>query len=314
MPRDTKPKPTAAHAPESSFASVLSGMLRQGIGGFFTTQRILLDLVTRQNASAMKIMRETWFGSSEDRTTILTELAREGMANFIEAQKVVLNLARRESELVMMGVQERVQSPAVFALTELVRRSVDTFVDMQQHFLEMAGKHSKGWLEAVKTGSVYTGGSFKEVTREAIENFMEAQKTFLDVIAEETAHAMNGKHRMAKKGKKIELTELAQRATESFIDAQKKLLDVASKQVNTNLEMAGRASKTIRPVSFEQLAEMTREVVKSYVEAQKALLDVMVKPQAEQTPEHAAKKAATRAKRAVRKVPMARTAQAGAAM
>lgn len=261
----------------------------------------------------MKIMRETWLGSGDDRMAMLAELARDGMVNFIEAQKVVLSLAQKQSDLVMNGVKERVDSPAVAAMTDLVRRSVGTFVDMQHQFLNIAGKHSKGWLAAMKAGKMYSGADMKELSREAIETFMEAQKMFLDVVAEETANAMNGKHAMPKKGKKTELTELAQEATECFIEAQKQLLDVASKQMNSNFHVAGKAMGMVRPVSFEHLTEMTREVVKSYVEAQKALLDVVVVPEAKKphSPEEAAVKAARKVKKPVRPTPMAHTAKAG---
>jgi hypothetical protein len=64
-----------------------------------------------------------------------------------------------------------------------------------------------------------------------MENFVRAQKHFLDVIAEVTAQATGGKKTGAvKKMKKAELSQLARQATESFIEAQKKLVDVAGKR------------------------------------------------------------------------------------
>ncbi len=297
MPEDRKPKP-AAHPPESSMFSLVSGLLRQGVEAFFTSQRILMDLISKQNASAMKALRQRWFGSREARTSLLTELMRDGMSNFVEAQKVLLNLAQRENELVLTGVKERVSSPLIIAMTDLARRSVDTLIDMQQHFLGMASKHTEGWLDAVKAGKAYTGDGLKQLSREGIDTFMKAQKKLLDVLLEETTHATSGKHALAAKGKKTELAQLAQQATDSFIEAQKRLLDVAGRQVHSNLKTASRAVSMVKPFSLVSFAELSREVVKSYVEAQKALLDAMVKPRA--AAPHPVRKPARRVRRPAR--------------
>ena len=113
-----------------------------------------------------------------------------------------------------------------------------------------------------------------------MENFVKAQKQFLDVIAEETAKATGGKHTngAGKKMKQTELSELARKATEAFIEAQKRLVDIAGRQVNANVKTAGKTMTLLRPFPSLPLSELTREAVKSYVEAQKALMDVMVKP------------------------------------
>jgi hypothetical protein len=112
-----------------------------------------------------------------------------------------------------------------------------------------------------------------------MENFVKAQKQFLDVIAEETAKATGGKTNGAvKKIKATELSELAKQATESFIEAQKKLVDVAGKQVNSSVKTASKSLELLPQFPSLPLAELTREGVKSYVDAQKALMDIVVKP------------------------------------
>ncbi len=180
----------------------------------------------------------------------------------------------------MNGVKERVgEWPAAQAVTDLLRRSVETFIHMQQEFLKIAGKQTHTWMEAAKAGKPYESEHVVELAREAMENFVKAQKHFMDVIAEETAKATGGKHTNgAKKMKKTELSQLARQATESFIDAQRKLVDVAGRQMNANVKTAGKTLELLRPFPFLPLAELTREGVKSYVDAQKELMDVMVKP------------------------------------
>jgi hypothetical protein len=215
------------------------------------------------------------------------------MTNFIEGQKILLDLGKQQNEILMSGVKERIGDwPAAHAMTDLLRRSVETFIHMQQEFLKIAGKQTHTWVEAAKTGKPYQPEHLVDLARDGMENFVKAQKQFLDVIAEATAEATGGKHTNgAKKIKKTELAELARQATESFIDAQKKLVDVAGKQMNANVKNAGKTLELLRPFPFLPLAELTREGVKSYVDAQKALMDMMVKPVAAHKPEHRKKPA-----------------------
>jgi len=284
MPAAAKTETPRTHPRESSFVSVLSGWAQQGVQSFFATQRILLDLAMRQNANIMHALRQQLTDPHHSPTAILSEVAGEGMTNFIEGQKILLDLGKQQNEILMEGVKERIGDwPAAHAMTDLLRRSVETFINMQEEFLKIAGKQTHTWVEAAKAGKPYQPEYLVDLAREGMENFVKAQKQFLDVIAQETAKATGGKRTNGaiKKIKKTELSELARKATESLIDAQKKLVDVAGKQMNTNVKTAGKALELMRPFPFLPLAELTREGVKSYVDAQKALMDVMVKPAGE---------------------------------
>ena len=280
MTATTKTETSRTHSRESSFVSILSGWAQQGVQGFFATQRILLDLAMRQNASVMHALRQQLTDPHHSPTALLSEVAGEGMTNFIEGQKVLLDLGKQQNELLMTAVKERVgEWPAAQATTDLLRRSVETFIHMQEEFLKIAGKQTHTWVEAAKAGKPYETEHVVGLAREGMENFVKAQKQFLDVIIEETAKATGEKRTNGvKKVKKTELSELARKATESFIEAQKKLVEVAGKQVNENVKTAGKSLELLRPFPFVPLAEMTREGVKSYVDAQKALMDVVVKP------------------------------------
>jgi len=284
------------HPRESSFISLLSGWAQQGVQTFFTTQRILLDLAMRQNANVMHAVRQQLSDPHYSPTALLSEVAGEGVSNFIEGQKVLLDLGQQQNELLMNGVKERVAEwPAAHAFTDMLRRSLDAFITMQQEFLKIADKQAHTWVEAGKSGKMYQGEHLMDIARDGMENFVKAQKQFLDVVAEETAKATSGKHAEgAKKVKKTELSELARQATEAFIDAQKKLTDVAGQQISFNLKTAGKAMEKLTPFPFLPLGELTREGVKSYVDAQKALMDVVMK--SAMPPKHAPKAV----KRAVR--------------
>ncbi len=277
MPRTVKPESTTAHARESSFVSLLSGWVEQGVENFFATQKILVDLATRQNAGAMNMLRERLADPEYCPAAILTELTGEGVTNFIEGQKLLLNLAQQEYELVTNGVKERVGgSPAATALTDFMRRGFDTFVEMQQDFLKIASKQTHNWLTAVKAGKPYDTEGLVDAARESFDTFVKAQKKFLDVVADEATKATSGKNG-AKHVKATEITELARHATDTFIEAQKKLMDVAGRQVNAHMKATGRTLNMIAPTAFAELPDLTRKGVRDFVDAEKALLDTVAK-------------------------------------
>jgi hypothetical protein len=265
----------------------LSGWAQQGVQSFFATQRILLDLAMRQNANIMHAIRQQLTDPHHSPTAILSEIAGEGMTNFIEGQKVLLDLGKQQNAVLMSAAKERVGDwPAAQAMTELLERSVETFIHMQEEFLKIAGKQTHTWMEAAKAGRPYEPDHLLQLAREGMENFMKAQKQFLDAIAEETSKATGGKKTNAnvKKIKKTELAAIARQAAEAFIDAQKKLVDIAGRQMNAHVKTAAKGMDLLQPFPFLPIADLTREGVKSYVDAQKALMDVMVKPVGEHRP------------------------------
>jgi len=278
MPKNVRP--AVAHDRPSSFLSLLTGWVQQGVESFFATQRILVDVAMRQNAMAMKSLREGVSDAQHSPVAILTDLAVEGTSSFIEAQRILLSLAQQENELLLNGVKERViaSAPAV-AATDLLRRSIDTFIAMQQDFLKITSKQTLNWLEAVKAGKAAQGTHLVDLAREGMDTFVHAQKKFLDLIAQEAAKATSGKPEVAaKKAHKTELAKLAREATNSFVDAQKKLLDVVGHQMNVNLKAATKTMELLSPARLLPMANITGEGVKSFVSAEKNLIESMIKP------------------------------------
>jgi hypothetical protein len=295
MKQDGKPE---APARESSFVNLLSGWVQQGVENFFATQRILVDLVMRQNGTVVEVMREKLTAPDFCPVAMVKEYAGEGLANFIEGQKLLLGLAQRENEILAMGVKERVGGFAVTeALVETIRRGIDTFVEMQMEYLKSAGKQVHGRLAAVKAGEEYEGDGVVELARESLENFVQAQKKFLHVIAEETSKVTGGKEPEVSKAKKTELTKLAGEAADTFIDAQKKLMDVAARQVHVSLKAAGHAAKMMPAIPYKEIPDLTREGFRSFVEAEKAVIESVSKRPGAKKP---AVKGARRVKKAAR--------------
>src|SRR5271167_1640581 len=255
---------------ESSFINLMSGWVQQGVENFFATQRILVDLAMRQNGTVIEVLRDKLTAPDFQPVEVAKEFAGEGLANFIEGQKLILGLAQRESEILATGVRERIGGFAVTdALVNMIHRSVETFVEMQMEYLKSAGKQVHERLAAVKAGEEYDGDTLVELARGGLENFVQAQKKFLHVVAEETSRMTGGKEVVVSKAKKTELTRLAQDATDTFIEAQKKLMDVAARQIHVSLKAAGTAAKMMPSVPYREIPDLTREGFRSFVEAEK---------------------------------------------
>ena len=113
-----------------------------------------------------------------------------------------------------------------------------------------------------------------------METFVRSQKKFLDVLAEETAHATGKGTNGHTAAKKTEIAELARQSAEAYIDAQKKLLDVAAQQLKVNAKTAREAINAMNPLPMETLGELARHTVDGFVESQQALLNLVMKPPA----------------------------------
>jgi hypothetical protein len=254
--------------------------VQQGVENLLATQRILVDLATRQNTGAVKLVRERLSAPAYCPAATLAEVVGEGMSNFIEGQKLLFSLAKQEFEIVATGVKERVGgfTPAV-AMTDLVHRSFGTFIEMHQEFLKIASKQTHAWLIAMKAGKTYDPEGLIELARDSFDTFVRTQKKFLEAISEETVKATsgNGAIKKIKKMRKTELMELAQQATDSFIEAQKKLMDVAGKQINAQLKASGQTLEMIAPFVVNKLPELAREGVKTFVDTEKTLIDTVTK-------------------------------------
>jgi len=279
MPRVSNHPPAEYERP-SSFVSLLSGWVQQGVESFFATQRIIVDLALRQNTTAMNTIRrelskETPVVDGEFKNVLL-EMAVEGTSNYIEAQRILLDLAQQENEIVLNGVKERVGDyGTAVAMTNVLRRSIDTFIEMQQNFLTIASKRTQNWLENTADAKDAAINNPAGLAGEAMKEFVAAQRKFLDVVAEETRPDAKKDH--TKKSERTDLVELGREATDSFIHAQKRLLDLAGQQMNVNTQAASRALDFKMPIRLMPMVDIAGEGVRSFVDAEKALVDSMMK-------------------------------------
>jgi hypothetical protein len=278
MPGKANPEPAANWFQAISPFSVLTAWARQGTETFFATQRILLDLVMRQNANTMSAIRERLAQVRAVPLDAMSRMAGEGVSNMIAAERVLLHLAQRENEILVGAVQERAGgNPPGAAVTNTIRRSIDTLVEMQLHFLTMAARQTDLWVESAKAGKPLDGKALPDLARESIEIFVRSQKKFLDVVAEESANWTEGATN-DNSGKKAELTQLASQAAEAYIDAQKKVLEVLAQQGEVNFQTLSSIFEVLNPFQPAIVKEFSSNTVENLVTSEKALLEVISKP------------------------------------
>jgi len=220
---------------------------------------------------------------------LLAEMAVEGTSSLVEAQRTLLTLAQQENEILLNGFKQRIGNflPGV-VMTDLVRRSLDTVIGLQQELLTTTSKQTLEWVEATKAGNNDHSRHLVEFAREGVETFTRAQKKFLDVIAQETARATSGKHaHEAKPVKKTELAQLAREAGNAFIEAQKRLLDVIGQQMNVSLDLGTRSMEMISPSQLLPVANLTGQEVKNFFQMEKSLIGSLVKPHKPKVAVHA---------------------------
>ena len=102
---------------------------------------------------------------------MLTELAVEGTSSLVEAHRTLLDLAKQENEILLNGVKERIGNfvPGI-AMTDMVRRSVDTLIGMQHELLTATTRQTMQWIESEKAGKDERSTRLMELAREAVEN------------------------------------------------------------------------------------------------------------------------------------------------
>lgn len=210
---------------------------------------------------------------------VLTELAVEGTSSLVETQRTLLDLAKQENDILFNGVKERVGNlvPGV-AMTDMVRRSVDTLIGMQQELLTAAAKQTMEWVESEKSGKRGRSVRAMELARDAVEAFTRAQQKFLEVVEQETAKATSGNLSPEEQGrKKTELAVFAREAAHAFIEAQKRLLDVMSQQVNVNLDLSAKSLEMMSPSRLVPTATLTQEGVKNFFKTETDLIGSLIK-------------------------------------
>ena len=211
---------------------------------------------------------------------LFSEMAVDGASNLIEAQRIFLTLAQQENDLLLDGVKDRLSASApAAAMTDLVRRSIDILIHMQQEFLSMTSKEAMHWLEAVQQGRGYEGARMSQLAGDATKNFVDAHRKVLDAVIQETARATGREPaHQSEPGRKKAISTLATEAGDLFVDAQKQMLDVLGQQVNGNIQAVSRVAESLKPSLVTSKLEGPKKAVKDILHREEKLVNSVLHP------------------------------------
>lgn len=270
-------------APQAaSPSSFLTGWARQGVQGFVAAQKILLDLAAQENALLIGMMREQLSKPGFRPGVAMAGIAEKGVKNLTNAGVILLDLAAGETALAVDGVKEGLHLPvAAGAMAEVVRHRVDTLIEMQKRLLDATAKQAHAVAESYREGE---GGlavaNVAELAGRGVEGFMESEKKFLNLAAQEFSAATKGGKRTHKPPReRMEvLTKVVREGGEKYIETQTKLLELAIKQLEATAKAGTELKEAAQKDALPSLGELTEKSVKNIVTAEKSLLDLAMNP------------------------------------
>ncbi len=257
-----------AQARVSAATEALSQTARQGAESLAAALRIVSDLTAMEFALLIQVLRERAAIRPGAR---LAQNAGEMVSGFAEAGKILLDLAAEESA-VGVGVIETALglSPRMQALADILPRSMSAMVDLHKRLLDGVAEQTRDIVAWYADGKpMQPAARMAGMARIAVASFIETQKEFLDVVAEQVTLATEGGAQSKGRGRARSevLTELAREGVDKFIAAQKEVLELALERM-TN----GKPTRT-KPEPRTSLGEVTRKSVQNFTRAQKSLLD-----------------------------------------
>lgn len=223
-------------------------------------------------------MRTHSKSKEESPLDLLKELAIEGTSSLVEAQRTLLGLAQQENDIVLNSVKEQIGTfvPGA-AMTDLVRRSLDTLIGMQQELLTSTSRQALELIDSDETQKPDRSEHLTRLASEAVETFTRAQKQFLEILAQESAQVTSGKPAQQEKvAKKTRLDAVAHEASNAFIEAQKQLLDVMGQQMKVNVDLSARATNLVNFFPSLPLSRFTSESVAKLLDTEKSLIGSLI--------------------------------------
>lgn len=244
-------------------------------------QKILLDLTAQQNAMVIGLVRERVRMPRVNPGPPVARAAVRTVESGSGASRLLLDLTASETALLAEAVKEGFRlSPVTSAMTNIVSHRVDTVIENVKRLIDAVSGQILGALHSYLDGKGLTAeASVADLVRQGILGFVEVEKKFLDLMAEEVNAAVEGAHdgRKAVRERGRVMTKLARQAVDEFIDTQKKLLDLAISQFEQPAPEP-EVSEEEEAEKKTSIAELTQRSVQNLVNAQKSLLELAVKP------------------------------------
>ena len=268
--------------PVASPDSVLTGWARQGIQSFVAAQKILMDLAAQENALLIGMAREGLSKPGARIGAVTAGIAEKGVKNLATVGKILLDLAADETALAVEGVKEGFRLPApAGAIAEVVRHRVDTIIEMQKILLDATAGQAHAVAQSYREGEkLLAPAHVAELAERGLKGFVENEKKFLDLAAQEATAAAKGEKRTGKGPReRMEVfTSMAREGAEKYIETQKKLLELAIEQLEETAKTRRDHKESAKKEAQPLWGELTEKSVKNLVTAEKSLLDLAMRP------------------------------------
>jgi len=164
----------------------LADVIRDRTVTLIEMQRRLLEGVAEQ----MRMVSESYSdGKGLTGGASIGELTRRAMEGFVATEKKFLNMVAEQITAAVEGtnVTRRTARSRSKVLTQLAREAVEKYIDAQRKLLELAiqqldieARTGKERAEAARTAAELRS-SFAELTGKTVKNFVNAEKSLLDV-------------------------------------------------------------------------------------------------------------------------------------
>jgi hypothetical protein len=156
------------------------------------------------------------------------------------------------------------------AVIDLVGKSVQNFMEAQRVLLDIAARENHIIVDGLRPGFSGTPAEgLAEVVRRGIDNFIAAQKLFLDQFEEHTEGTI-ADYKAGKGFDKDRLAELAKAGVKDFLDSQKRFIGIIEDEMISDKKRA-----QIDPAKRVDMFAMAQHSVDALVEAEKRLLDLV---------------------------------------
>jgi len=155
--------------------------MREGVNTLVGMQKKFLDLAAHQTKAAKDAITEGKPFEGKD----LAEVARESVDIFVQTQKKFLDLVTEVTHLEANGKGRKALKPAERRkMAQLAKDGMDKFGESQRQLLDLATKQIESTIKSAQEmvrPSPEPSTSARDVARRGVENFINAQKSLLDV-------------------------------------------------------------------------------------------------------------------------------------
>ena len=210
-------------------------------------------------------------------TGMIGEWIRQGTDGFIATQKILLDLAAQQNALALTVLRERLGfapagSKTLADFTSTGIKNMKNLMEAERVILDIVARQSsivsEGFMPAVK-GTAAEG--LAEVVRQGMDNFVGAQKQFIDILEAQAEGAMTdfGEGKRFDTGR---LSEFARDGMRNFLQSQKRFLDIVEEQLTVSKQPAGEGAENGQ--QSVDIFETAKKSVNAFIDAQQRLLDL----------------------------------------